>query len=113
MSYLDDLEKLHQLYQDKLLTKAEYDAQRKRLLADGINSLSGVEPKNRLVYILLAIFLGVFGVHNFYAGYIGRGVAQLLLTLLSLFTLSFVVFVWVVVEIVTVKTDATGQLMRE
>ena len=41
-----------------------------------------MEPKSRLVYIILAIFLGGFGVHNFYAGYTKNAVIQLLLTLL-------------------------------
>ncbi len=65
-------------------------------------------PKSRLVYILLALFLGCLGVHNFYAGYTGKGVAQLLLTLLSVGFLSFFVFIWVIVEICTVTKDANG-----
>ncbi len=37
------------------------------------------EDKNRwLVTLLLCWFLGVFGVHRFYTGHIGIGVAQLL-----------------------------------
>lgn len=111
MSGLDELEKLHQLYQKKLITKKEYEEQRQKLLAQ--NLTANTPRKSRLIYILLALFLGVFGVHNFYAGYIGKGVAQLLLTILSLFILSFVVYIWAVVEIITVKTDANGQPMSE
>ena len=32
---------------------------------------------------LLAIFVGAFGVHNFYLGYNGKAIAQLLLTLVG------------------------------
>ena len=36
-------------------------------------------PKSRLAYILLAILLGTLGIHNFFAGYTGKGIAQLLM----------------------------------
>ncbi len=65
-------------------------------------------PKSRLAYILLAVFLGALGIHNFYAGYTGKGIAQLLLTLLSAGLLGFIVFIWVIVEICTVTEDANG-----
>ena len=110
MSNLDELEKLHKLYQKKLTTKKEYDEQREKLLAQ---NLLNNGPKSRLIYILLALFLGIFGIHNFYAGYWGKGLIQLLLTLFSFFLLSFIVYIWVIVEVVTIKTDASGQVMRE
>ena len=40
----------------------------------------GKEPKSRLTAGLLGIFLGGFGVHNFYLGYTGKAIAQILLT---------------------------------
>lgn len=67
--------------------------------------------KSRMAYILLGLFLGYFGVHNFYAGYTGKGVAQLLLCLFSpvlLFIPLLVLFVWTLVEICTVTQDAQG-----
>ena len=45
-------------------------------------------PKSRTAYILLAFFFGGFGVHNFYAERTGMGIAQLLITLLSVGFLS-------------------------
>lgn len=65
-------------------------------------------PKSRLAYILLAIFLGYLGIHNFYAGYKGKAIAQLLITVLSLGMLSFVSWIWAIVEICTVNKDAQG-----
>ena len=65
-------------------------------------------PKSRLAYILLAIFLGPLGVHNFYAGYTGKGIAQLLISLISFGFLAPVVFIWNLVEICTVTKDAQG-----
>lgn len=65
-------------------------------------------PKSRLAYILLAIFLGTLGIHNFFAGYTGKGIAQLLLTLISFGFLGPIVFIWNLVEICTVTKDAHG-----
>lgn len=67
-------------------------------------------PKSRVSYILLGLFLGGFGVHNFYAGYSGRGVAQLLIVIFIgwLIIPLFFIWVWVIIEIIAVKTDAYG-----
>lgn len=43
----------------------------------------GVEQKSRLTAGLLGIFLGGFGIHNFYLGYTTKAVIQLILTLVS------------------------------
>ncbi len=67
-------------------------------------------PKSRLAYILLAFFLGGLGIHNFYAGYTGKGIAQLLLVLLTgwLVIPAIAVLIWILVEICTVTKDAKG-----
>lgn len=44
------------------------------------NVMPGVEQKSKLVAGLLGIFLGGLGVHNFYLGYTGKGIAQILLS---------------------------------
>lgn len=71
------------------------------------------QAKNKVVAGLLAIFLGGFGVHNFYLGYNGRAIAQLLITVLSCCTLSFVSSLWGFVEGIlilsgNIDTDASG-----
>jgi TM2 domain-containing membrane protein YozV len=70
-------------------------------------------PKTRLAYILLALFLGGLGVHNFYAGYTGKGVAQLLMTLFLWWTIvvPLGVWIWIIVEMCTVDHDASGNPM--
>lgn len=42
---------------------------------------SKVSPKSRLVATLLALFLGVIGVHRFYVGKIGTGILMIFLSL--------------------------------
>lgn len=67
-------------------------------------------PKSRVAYILLGLFLGGLGIHNFYAGYAGRGVAQLLITIFT-FWLIFPILaigIWVIIEIIVVNKDARG-----
>ena len=67
-------------------------------------------PKSRVAYILLGFFLGTIGVHNFYAGYSGKGIAQLLITLFMgwLIIPYLAVCIWVIVEIIAVDKDAYG-----
>jgi len=71
----------------------------------------GKQPKSRIGYILLGIFLGMLGVHNFYAGYIGQGIAQLLITVFLFWTIIAIpiVWIWTIVNVCTVDTDASGR----
>ncbi len=66
--------------------------------------------KSQLAALLLGIFLGGLGVHRFYLGYIGIGIAQLLMILLSpltLFISAAVAFIWILIDIIRI---ATGDL---
>jgi TM2 domain-containing membrane protein YozV len=67
-----------------------------------------IRRRSRLTYILLGVLLGAFGGHNFYAGYVKRAVAQLLLTVLSCFFGAIVSWIWAIVEVCTVKQDDDG-----
>jgi TM2 domain-containing membrane protein YozV len=64
--------------------------------------------KSRTSYIVLGVFLGWLGIHNFYAGYTGRAVGQLCLTVLTLGFLFMVSWIWAIVEICIVEKDSTG-----
>ena len=74
--------------------------------------------KSRIAAGILGILLGALGVHNFYLGYNSRGVAQLLLSLLSCGILSVISWVWGLVEgiqILTgqINTDADGNPLSQ
>lgn len=45
---------------------------------------AGTNAKSKVVAGLLGIFLGTFGVHNFYLGYTGKAVTQLVLALVGI-----------------------------
>lgn len=71
--------------------------------------------KERVIYVLLAVLLP-FGVNNFYAGYTTRAIWQLVLAIPgSILTcgISFVaVWIWSIIEAITVTHDARGRQMR-
>jgi TM2 domain-containing membrane protein YozV len=68
----------------------------------------GRSEKSRTTYIVLGIFLGALGVHNFYAGYTGRAVGQLCLSVLTLGYLGVVSWIWAIIEICIVEKDSAG-----
>jgi TM2 domain-containing membrane protein YozV len=72
--------------------------------------LGNSAAKSRVTYVLLGFFLGGLGIHNFYAGYTGRAVTQLLIMLLLgwLIVPIFVVWLWRIIEICIVTEDAQG-----
>lgn len=83
----------------------------------GLNARTVSGAKSRLAAGLLGIFLGCLGVHNFYLGYSGKAWAQLLITLLSFGTLSFISSIWGLVEGILClaghyTTDANGMPLR-
>lgn len=71
---------------------------------------SYVQPKQRIAYILLGLFLGGLGIHNFYAGYVARGVVQLVISVVGLLILigPLISGIWALIEICTVRTDSEG-----
>ena len=68
------------------------------------------QQKSRAVYVLLGLFFGLLGIHNFYAGYNGPGAAQLILTLLLCWTVivPVIIALIVLVEILTTTKDCSG-----
>jgi hypothetical protein len=69
--------------------------------------------KSRGVYIILGLFFGCLGIHNFYAGHNGRGAAQLIITiLLGWLIIGLVITVlWSLIEIISETQDGDGQRM--
>jgi len=65
--------------------------------------------KSRTTYVLLGIFLGSLGVHNFYAKRTGCAVAQLILGL-TLFGM-IVTGPWSIIEACVVTTDGQGRTL--
>ena len=71
---------------------------------------SAAERKSHVAYILLGLFLGGLGIHNFYAGRYNRALGQLLTTLLTgwlIFPL-LAVGIWVLVDVCAITTDGDG-----
>lgn len=66
--------------------------------------------KSRGIYIILGLFFGMLGIHNFYVGRLGVGAAQLLITLiLGWFVVGLIItFVWVLIDLISVTKDGKG-----
>lgn len=99
---------------------------------DGVIANYGTSPLcKRSTFILLALLpaiAGVFGIHNVVAGHTARGVVQLVLSLLVIggvigiaitgpcccfgVPVYLVLWVWVVIEAVTVTRDGAGRVMQ-
>ena len=63
-------------------------------------------PKSKIAAGLLGIFLGAFGVHNFYLGYTGKAIAQLLITLLTCGFGAFISSIWGLIEGILILTGS-------
>lgn len=79
-----------------------------------------VDPnaKSKMAAGLLGIFLGSLGIHNFYLGYTGKAVAQLLITILSCGFLAIVSEIWGLIEGIQILTgsisvDAKGVPLKD
>ena len=84
--------------------------------AGGAAAMPGA--KSKVAAGLLGIFLGGLGIHNFYLGYTGKGLAQLLITVLSCGMLAVVSEIWGLIEGImilcgSITTDAQGNLLSD
>jgi hypothetical protein len=70
------------------------------------------DAKNRMTFIILGVLLGMFGAHNFYAGYTKKAVAQFCITVLSVGFASPMAWVWAVIDISTIDADEKGIKFR-
>jgi TM2 domain-containing membrane protein YozV len=94
----------------------EKDVKRKQ--SESFNPQS--EPKSKLVAGLLAILVGSLGIHNFYLGYINRGLLQLLLSTVGslVFVGPFIAGIWGLIEgiqifIGEINVDANGKPLKD
>ena len=90
------------------------------------NTAAASGSKSKMAAGLLGIFLGCFGVHNFYLGYTAKAVTQLVLTLVGCVLSCIVIgiflvlgiWIWGLIEgimILTgkINTDVQGNLLSE
>lgn len=69
---------------------------------------NGPEKKSKLLAGLLGIFLGGLGIHNFYLGYTGKAVAQIILSFCCGIGAIWGFIEGILILTGTIKTDASG-----
>jgi TM2 domain-containing membrane protein YozV len=67
-----------------------------------------VSRKKKTTFVLLGVFLGPLGLHNFYAGYCMKALAQLAITVLTLGYGLPVSWIWAIVDACSVEHDRAG-----
>jgi len=100
ISYSEDVYTNNNTYTNTTANSNQYSSQR------------NPNAKSKVAAGIFGILLGVFGVHNFYLGYTGKAIAQLLMTILSCGALSFISGLWGFIEGIIIltggMTDANG-----
>tara|TARA_X000001036_G_C20422456_1_gene701748 strand:+ start:73 stop:474 length:402 start_codon:yes stop_codon:yes gene_type:complete len=133
MDYTKELEKLHDLKEKNIISEDDYNEQKEVILSkmktpdkpkepeaqkkEASTTNVGFDPtaKSKMTAGLLGIFLGSLGIHRFYLGYTGIGVAQICVTL---FTCGFG-SLWGFIEGIlilagsSITTDASGKPLVE
>ncbi len=87
----------------------------------GVALTQPVDPaqqKSKLVAGLLGIFLGSVGVHNFYLGYTGKAVAQLLIAVLTCGAGTAITGIWGLIEgimilVGNINKDGKGMPLKD
>lgn len=66
--------------------------------------------KSRGMFMVLGLIFGSIGLHNFYAGFVGKGIVQFAVSLLLCWTLLIPVLIWLwaVLEVISTEKDAQG-----
>lgn len=80
--------------------------------------------KSRGVYIILGLLFGVLGIHDFYAGYNGRGAVKFVLVAFCFFMdastaggfvitrlVAGIMAIWTVIQLIANTTDRAGNAM--
>ena len=95
---------------EKELASSTHPVQSSMPIGALMASPSTTPPRSRVAYILIGVFFGTLGVHNFYVGRIYRGLGQLLTTLLAgwLVLPLLAVWIWSIVDICVISADGDG-----
>ena len=109
--YVDRIAKLDELRRSGAITQDEFDAQKKTLLSNGAGAVSAhvgsASDKSKTTALILALFLGLIGVHNFYLGRTGAGIGQ--------FFTAGGFGIWTIIDIISIASgkmrDGQGHLV--
>lgn len=119
---IEKLEKLNELKEKGIITQDEFNKQKQDLLSD---NKSENKPKKQSVFLWLAVFLGLLGIHNFYIGEKLKGFIKLsvclfgavistaidegvLGTFLNEIVFRLPIYIWIIIEIFNTNKTSSG-----
>jgi TM2 domain-containing membrane protein YozV len=73
-----------------------------------VNLTPHPDAKPQQTFVLLGCLLGMFGAHNFYAGYRNKAFVQLGITVLTLGIAIPMTWVWAIIDVFTIQEDSKG-----
>lgn len=79
----------------------------------GLTVAPNGEAKSKMVAGLLGIFLGGLGIHNFYLGYTGKAIAQIVLSLCFGIGAIWGLIEGIMILCGSIKTDAKGVPLKD
>ena len=104
MFNLENEENENEVVNEETTNTVEVEAT--RVESTNTNTTTSANAKSKIAAGLLGIFLGGFGVHNFYLGYTGKAIAQLLITLLTCGFGAFISEIWGLIEGIMILTGS-------
>lgn len=104
MFNLENEENENEVVNEETTNTVEVEAT--RVESTNTNTTAAPDAKSKIAAGLLGIFLGGFGVHNFYLGYTGKAIAQLLITLLTCGFGAVISEVWGLIEGIMILTGS-------
>ena len=76
-----------------------------------VNNSNNYQPKSKIAAGILGLIpiTGMLGIHNFYLGYNGKAIGQLLMTILSCGALAIASWIWSLVEGIMILTGSINK----
>lgn len=66
------------------------------------------EARSRSTFIVLGVLVGFFGAHNFYGDFRKKAIAQLCFSVFTMGIAIPMIWIWALIDVLTVDTDAHG-----
>jgi TM2 domain-containing membrane protein YozV len=74
-------------------------------------NLSAKVPVNKILYIVLAFFMGYLGIHKFIIGKVTVGIIYIVIGLFTFFVIVSILVLIDIIKVATLPADTSGNVM--